>query len=186
MVKNQKEIIGAFLAEKMGNALTDDVLKVINQAVTLEEGDSNEANETRSVKIKEDAEGKVTAASIKLYNILKISFADWADLLVSVAGAFINNNTNVTIAYAILQLISTFGKKLSYDFSEFDAKVLLKIYEHKQAGNQQFQAADLTLTPSVSLENIEKSLAFLKEMRVLKYWGNQTYTLKESINYERT
>lgn len=190
-MKNQKEIIGAFLAEKMGDALTEDVLNAINKCVTLEAGNSNEANETRSIKLKENTEGKVDATSFKLYNIMKLNWSDWADLVISGAGVFIDKDTKVKIGYALFQLIFSFVKKLKYEFSEFDAKVLLQIHETKQSGKTSFSPSDILAmleadnTPSVNLEKVEKSFAFLKDMRVLRYLGDSLYELKERINYER-
>ena len=71
----QEAALKSFVLEKYPE-IEESVIRVIVATVSLEEGEPNEAEETRVITIKEDTDGKTTADSIKLYNLMKVSYHD--------------------------------------------------------------------------------------------------------------
>jgi hypothetical protein len=188
---NQDEIIKAFIAEKWQNtdANTRQIIaRALNAAVTLEEGNSNEAEETRSISLKEDTDGKVTAKSIKLSNLMKVSYYDLLSLLTKEIIIGLNEDTRTKILTSLVSLFLDFYPKLTHAFNDMDAKILLTIWQTGKKTfivDDVFQAYAQQYTPSVSADQIQRALSFFKEMRVVKYIGSGQYELKEEVIYER-
>ena len=186
-MNSQEKIIAAYMAEKL-NENDENIAKVLSSIMTLESGDSNEDEETRSIELKEDPDGQVTAKSFKLYNIMKISNYDLGKFLLEEIGIASFEETKLKITFGLLKLIYEFYPKLTYDFNDTDAKILLIIFQLKKKSITPPEVYDLYLqnfTPSVSTDQIQRSLDFFKEMRVIKYLGNGLYEVRERITYER-
>lgn len=188
---NQKEIIAAFVSEKMqgiDSEINEKIVRALNAAITLEKGDSNEAEETRSITLKEDTDGKITAKSMKLFNLMKVSYYDLFGFLSKEIAIGLTEDSRVKILISLFNLFYDFYPKFSYAFNETDAKVLMVIWQLNKKGftaEEVLEEYTKNHTPSVSTAQIQRSLIFFKDMRVIKDLGKGQYEVKEKITYER-
>jgi hypothetical protein len=188
----QKEIIAAFVVEKIHDVdaeTANQIVRALNASVTLEQGNSNEDDETRSISLKEDTDGKITAKSMKLFNLMKISYYDLFGFLSKEVAIGFTEDSRVKIIVSLFNLFYDFYPKFAYTFNETDAKVLLAIW---QLNKKSFSAEEVleeyakNHTPSVASAQIARSLTFFKDMRVVKDLGKGQYEVKEKITYERS
>lgn len=186
-MNKKEEIIKALFAEKFGE--TDEIVaQTISKIINLEIGNSNEDDETRSIDIVEDSDGKITAKSFKLYNIMKVSNYDLGKLLIEETTLALVEDTRLKITLGLIKMLYEFYPKLTYAFNDTDAKILLTIYQLQKKSITPPEVYDTYLqnfTTSVSTAQIERSLNFLKDMRVLKYLGNGNFEVREKMTYER-
>lgn len=166
----------------------EQIVEVLNAITTLERGDSDERQETRKVKITEGTNGEVTAKSIKLYNLMEMSFHDLSGLLLRGAALSLFEDTKAKIAYGVLMLIHEFYPMVSYEFGERDSKLLLVILEH---GQSEFQMLELQeafqkrFREEIGDKGLQKSLEVFVKLKVLKFRGNGKYMLREKMVYQR-
>lgn len=188
---NQEQTIKAFVAENAQGMDADTqqyIARALNAAVTLERGNSNEAEETRSVSLKEDTDGKVTAKSLKLFNLMKVSYYDLFGFLAEEIIIALTEDSRTKIITSLFKLFYSFYPKLTYTFNDTDAKILMAIWQmnkQKWTADEVLDAYTQKNTPSVSTEQIQRSLNFLNELRVVKYLGKGVYEQREKVTYER-
>lgn len=189
---NQKEIIAAFVSEKMHGVdaeTASQIVRALNASVTLEQGNSNEADETRSVTLKEDSDGKVSAKSIKLFNLMKVSAYDLFGFLSKEITIGLTEDSRIKILVSLFNLLYDFYPKLTYTFNEMDAKILTAIWQLNKktiTAEEVLDSYGQTNTPSVSTAQMQRSLAFFSELKVIKNLGKGQYEVKEKITYERS
>ncbi len=192
---NKKEkIVKAFLEAKFqsndldpvinSNALAPTFLKTFNAFVDLEIGETAEDEEYRSITVTEDTDGSYKAESIKLYNLMKISFYDLFGFLAKETSIGLTEDTAIKFGLSMFNLIYDFYPKLKYTFNATDAKILYSIYK---LNKKEFTIQELSdANPSVfSEEQLNRSFNFYKDLRIVKYLGNDRYLLKEKVIYER-
>lgn len=192
-MNKEETALRAFIIEKLSEAglkADETTIQALLAGVSLEEGEPNEAEEIRTIRIKEDADGRVTAKSIKLYNLLKVSPHDLMDFLLKEATVFIAEDTKVKVFLALLILLHEFTPKLAYSFNETDARILLAI---NSLNVKNFAVSDIEDAYSrrfgepLKPGQAERAVDFFKskQIKVLKYLGDGKYTKKERMVYER-
>lgn len=192
-MKDSQKILKTFIEEKLRK---DDyksdslVIKSLLSAIVLEEGESSEERESRSVKLVEDTDGKFTAESLKLYNLMSVSYYDLfgflKDEMIILAG--IPENTGLKIALSVLNLLYEFVPKMTRKFNETDAKIIMAVYLQNK---QPFSIDQLKATYQeqfkvpLSKEQAVRSLSFLNKHRVVEQKADGTFIGKEEVHYER-
>ena len=183
----RQEVLRAVIGERLAD-VDENVLRVLDAVVTLEEGNSNEAEEIRAIKIKEDTDGKVSAKSFKLYNLMKVSFYDLAGFLLKESTILLTKDTRVKVIMSLLNLVYEFWPKLNYAFNDQDAKILLNIW---QQGKKEVTAAEIagvyqqSFGQDIDPDRVARSLEFFHKLKVLKYKGDGKYQARERMTYER-
>ncbi len=192
MTTNEK-VLRAFITEKledMGYTADEVVLKTVVAGVSLREGRSNEKEEVRSLKLKEATDGTITARHFSLYNLLQVSNFDYRKLLIDeLAILAIPVEQKVKALLAILALINNFFEKLSYDFNAVDAKILLAIYHLENRNQFSPEAVQQSYLDEFGEDlvgkQLERSLNFFVNRRVLRKLKDNQYRLREQVSYER-
>ena len=187
----KESILYAFLSEKLneqGHEIDDNVFRAIAAGVELEEGEPIESEETRSVYLSEDTDGKPSAKSIKWYNLMKISFEDIIGFILKQLDTFFTEDNRLKVIFSVLNLLHEFYPKLTYTFNEQDAGILLALYE---SGKKEFVPVDLQelyqhrFHKALSDNQLSQSLAAFKELKVVRYLGENKYAVRENMIYER-
>lgn len=188
----KKEItLYAFLAEKLAEQnleINENVFQALAAGVELEEGEPIESEETRSVYLKEDTDGKPSAKSIKWYNLMKISFEDIIGFILKQLQTFFTEDDRLKVFFSVLNLLHEFYPKLTYTFNEQDAGILLALFE---SGVKEFLPADVQAlyqqryNNALSDHQLSQSLNAFKELKVLRYLGENKYAVREKMIYER-
>ncbi|MBK8879388.1 MAG: hypothetical protein IPN74_12805 [Haliscomenobacter sp.] len=191
-MKAPEAILRAFVAEKLHDdaSLQPDeaVLRVLNAVVALEPGASREAEEVRSIEIVEDTDGTYAAKSIKLFNLMKVSQHDLMGFLLKETTVFLTEDNRLKIVLSLLNLLYEFFPKLTYAFNEQDAKILFAVYS---VGTSAFHPSEVAAAylkrfgQPLPDAQLTRSLAFFKDLFVVKYLGDGKYLLRENITYER-
>lgn len=191
-MKKNELVLRAFVREKLksnyGIEADETVLRAILAVVTLEEGNAIESEEVRSIKITEDIDGKITAKSTKLYNLMKMSNYDLTKLLIGEYAMIFTAENKLEFMFAAVLLIIEFGPKIHIEFTDRDPKILLTIYE---LGQQEFFVADIIaafqarFNQPLTEEKAKQSLSYFQELKVLKYLGEGKYKIREIMVYER-
>ena len=181
----------AFIAEKLseqGMEFDENVFKAIVSSVTLEEGDPIESEEIRSVYLKEATDGKPSAKSIKLYNLMKISYHDLTGFILKQSVIFLTEDNKTKAILSVFNLLHEFYPKLTYTFNEQDAGILLALYE---SGKNEFLSAEvpglyqLRYGKPLTESQLSRSLDAFVELKVLRYLGDGKYAIRENMIYER-
>ena len=186
-MKQKEEALRQFVSEQFPEE-DDDFIRLLNAVVSLELGNSSEAGETRTVKIKEDSDGNTTAKSFKLYNLMKMSFHDLSGLLLKGLPVPFFEDKKLNIIVALLDLLHDFYPKLTLEFKEQDSKLLLTIFE---LGKKEFTEQEVALAfrkrfaSDLTKEQVSRSLSHFKSLRILKYIGAGKYIVREKMTYER-
>ena len=164
------------------------IAKQLNKFIDLEKGKSNENDETRSVTIVVDKDGTVSAESFKLYNV-RVSLKDVGKFALETSlSLLLTDDIKFQIVLSLLNIVDEFFPKLTITFNETDAKILLAIYQLNQ---QKVTIADVsdryaeTNTPSVSDDQIKRSLDLFDSKDVLRALANGVYEVREEMTYER-
>ena len=185
-----REFITTSLAADASDAADDnDVFRAVNAVAFLQEGESNEADQSRTVTISEDSDGRVTAKSIKLYNIVTISFHDLSGFFLK--GLFISfaETTKQKIVFGLLALVHEFYPKLSHAFNEQDSRVLLVMLE---LGNREFTLDEVAhahrqrFGEELPRERLNRTRDGLEKYKILRYKGAGKYIVREKMTYERS
>jgi hypothetical protein len=195
-MQKEKAVLRAFLIEKMAEAeiaVDESILQAVQSIVTLEEGDSNEAEETRSIHIKEATDGTFSATSIKLYNIVRISKSDLLETLGNAALGIIGEDKQWKVALAILLALKQIYKNLTHTFNALDAKILLSILQVTYEGKKAFSIADITekyivlFGEAIPDTQVARSIKSFKAINTVKNAGytDSLYKISERFVYER-
>jgi hypothetical protein len=189
-MKKEREVLRKFVTELFPDA-DENVLRTIAAVTELERGEGNESKETRKITIKEDTDGKITAKSIKMYNLIKVSFHDLIGFLGKGAAIPFLEDTRVKIIFALFTLLHDFYPKLTCEFNEQDAKLLLGILDLVELGRNEFTAKDIAescrqrFAPALTEDQINRSLGYFKKLKVLKQLAGGRYVVREKMIYER-
>jgi hypothetical protein len=186
IMKKKEEALREFVTELFPDP-DENVIRTIAAVTELERGETNESQETRKIKITEDTDGKITAKSIKMYNLIKVSFHDLIGFLGKGAAIPFLEDTRVKIIFALFTLLHDFFPKLTYEFNEQDAKLLLGIFELRR---NEFTAKDIAescqrFAPALTEDQINRSLGYFKKLKVLKQLAGGRYVVREKMIYER-
>lgn len=188
----KKEIIKAFAYNKLesdGFEPTEHALKSLSQHIQIFEGESNESEEFRSVDIDEDTDGKVSAKHFSLYNLIEVNFYDLFQFsLDGVAIMGMAGKPMFQIAYAALRVITDFAPKLTYEFNETDAKILLAIYHTKDKDFKVDEVSSKYLesfSEAIDQKRLNIAIGFFRKKGILRYLGNDLYRKEERVSYER-
>jgi hypothetical protein len=190
-MNNQEEPLRMFLAEKSisrGIATNDNLVKHFSEALTFEKGIPPERGKTRKVTILDDTNGNLSAESVSLYNLLKVSFYDLGDLLFKEALLLLSKDERIIISLSLLNLIYEFYPKITHTFNEQDACILLSIF---YLNKKSFTFTELERLPehqchlSISDELFKRSLDYFVEMKILKLESDERYTLRQEVVYHR-
>ena len=191
IMKKKEVVLRTFITEKLAerNLEADEsILEAFGSSVRLEEGTPDETEEIRAIKIKEDTDGKVTAKSIKLYNLMKVSYYDLFGFLIKEAAIPFVEETRAKIIFALLILLHEFYPKMAHTFNEQDARLLLLIQE---LGKKEFKADELSeayqqhFDQAITTAKVSRSLNYFTDLKVLKYLNDDKYIAEEKMTYER-
>lgn len=186
-MENKKEILKAFLEEefrKQNIELDQATINAISSQIEFTPRPTDESEQVKSIKLKQDSSGKVTAESIKLWNITQISTEDLLKFLGKEIGILMFDDTIKKIIYAFGMLLLEYYPKLKHSFNEQDAKVIFSIAKLQKKNftteelNQQFKQ---DFEEGISEEKLEDSLDELIEWKVVKRTAAKQYALKENI-----
>lgn len=190
-MRQEEAALRAFLREKLAeNNLEADekALDVVAAVTKLEEGEPDEEKETRYIPIREGTDGKVTAESIKWYNLMKISFHDLSGFLIKETAILFSQDARIQVFLSLLNLLHEFYPKLTYQFNETDARILLAIHN---LGNEKFMIPELLdsymqyFGKPLPASQAERSLNFFEQMKVLTNSEDGSYSKREEMYYER-
>lgn len=191
-MKKKEQILRAFAMEKLeaqGWESNENILDAIISFVRLEEGTPSIQQETRTATVTEDTDGKLTAKSIKLYNIVKVKNYDLLGFAIKQNAALLTEDDRLKVFFTILNLLHEFYSKLTYPFNEQDAKILLLIYLEK---GKHFDLAKIVsaynkkFEPTLAEEKILNSLQHFVKMKVIEVNKEGMYHAVETIIHERT
>lgn len=183
----QKEILSAFLRAEMAKYDLDldaATIQAINDAVVLVQRPSDESEETRTIYQQQDSSGKISATSIKLWNIAQISSYDILQLVGKETGILLFEDTAKKAIYALIMLMMEFYPKLKITFNDQDAQVIFAIAQLKKKA---FSTGELhetyngLFTDGITEERLEASLDALVECKVLRRTAAHQYQLREKI-----
>lgn len=190
-MRQEEAALRAFLAAKLNEAgleADEKAIAAVVAATKLEEGEPKEENETRHVSIHEGTDGKLNAKSIKWYNLMKVSFYDLRNFLLTELAILYSDDTKAQVILSLLNLLNEFHSRLTYKFNETDARILLAIY---RLNKDTFALPDLLDAYSQQFDTplpasqAERSLNFFGSLKVLVLLKDGNYSVKEKMIYER-
>ena len=177
--------------QEAGLTIDQDSLNALARSIQLEEGESNEEDEYRSVDIHQDTDDKVTAKQWKLFNTIKINFRDIFGLGVDAMPIMImGTQPQWLLAFAVLKLIYKYisNPGLTVEFNEIDAKILLAIYKlnKKEVERDEIKVVyEKEFVEALSVERLGKAISFFRKQYILKHQYDEVYKVTESMTYER-
>ncbi len=190
-METQNKILRKFITERFevqGIKPNAQSISAIYKVVSLEKGIPPEEGETRKVTVIEDTDGEISAKSISLYNLLKVSFQDLRGFLLKETTILFTEDEKVKIVFSLLNLIHEFMPKLAYSFNKQDSKLLLSIFNINLDSFSGSVVADqyrLLYNESITDEQLFRSINFFVAMKILRNLGNDTYELRQKMEYER-
>ncbi len=188
---NKAAVLRAFVAEKLaeqGLVGDDNIFNALESVITLEEGQPLESEEVRSIYLSEATDGKLSAKSIKLYNLMRVSYHDLIGFLLKESTILLTEDNSVKVVLSIFNLLHEFYPKLTYTFNEQDAGILLALYE---SDKKEFSAVDIPDLYSrrngknLTADQLKNSLDAFIALKVLRFLGEGKYALREKMIYER-
>ena len=185
-MRNPKEL-RAFLESRSEN-IDDTVFQVLDAVVTLEQGEGDEAEESRALRIKEDTDGSLSASSWKLYNLMRVSYHDVIGFLLKESTILLTEDTRINVIMSLLNLVFEFVPNLTYSFNEQDAQILFSIWK---LGSNEVTAEEVVTAhkrycgQAIDPKRVERSLRFFHNLHVLHYLGDGVYKVRERMIYER-
>lgn len=186
-MNHQKEVLAAFLQpalEEKGFQLDEQTLNAIRANVQLAERPGDESGEVRTIRLKQSSSGKITASSIKLFNIAQVSIHDLLEFLGKEIGIMLFDDTAKKMIYSIVMLLLEFSPKLKVVFEEQDARVLFAI---SRLGKKEFSTAEIDhayrkiFKTGLTEDGLEDSMDVLINYRVVKRTAAKQYVVKEKI-----
>lgn len=186
-MENTKETLSAFLdaeLSKQNLALDQATLDLLYANVDFIPRPSDESEEERSITTKQDSTGKLTAESIKLWNLSKISTYDLFQFVWKQAGLLIFDDPVKKILYGLGTLLVEYYPKVKHEFNEQDAKVLFSIAKLKR---KEFTTGALLaqynedFETEINEDSLEDSLDELIEWNVIERTDAKHYEIKERI-----
>lgn len=190
MIK-KTDVLRAFVTEKLaeqGLEVDDSILSALEGIVALEEGQPLESDEVRSIYLSEATDGKPSAKSIKLYNLMRVSYHDLTGFLLKESTILLTEDNRTKIVLSILNLLHEFYPKLNFTFNEQDAGILLALNE---TGKKEFSAEEIPGLYSqrngknLTADQLKRSLDAFVALKVLRYLGEGKYAVREKMIYER-
>lgn len=194
MDKNlQTQILAAFLQEKLapaGQELDAESFALLADHLALSPIDGPEAEQTRSVELKQSPDGKVSGVLFSLYNITRLSLHDLVGLALKGAAIFtMATETRVKITLAILALANDFYKHIKLELSENEAKVLLAVFDVEP---ETYTTADVQKTyeqrfgTAIDLPQVNGFLQLFAKMNILHFDPlKQQYANQQRISFTR-
>lgn len=196
-MQDPQKILRIYLEEQFqaeGMQPDEQVMKHLLKGIRLEEGNTDESQEERSVSVKEDHHGTTSAEMFHWYRLIKLDFHDLFGLGMDATAIMMMSAQPVfQIAFATLKVIHTYLPKLKYEFQhEDDAKILgaialLNKGEKKEQFTLQEVQASLAKHFATSVEDayLQKAIDFFRKLAILRYVGNDRYQIEQKIDYER-
>jgi len=192
MEHNPKATLETVISEELkssGVQLDDSAWQQIHLAIQLKEGDSDESQEERSIRIKEGPYDEVTATHFSFYNLVEVDFYDLLGLGLNAAPIMMMGaEPKVKIILAILKIVYDFYPKLEYEFNETDSRILLVIAD---LGNVVFtqETVEVAYTEKYNIaidsKRLYRAIGFFRKKGILRHTGDGKYRLEEKVSYER-
>jgi len=190
-MNQQEQILAAYLKEELPDfeiSRKEDkqILILLSESLSFKKKATGEET-YRDVTIKEDSDGKISAYSIKLFNVLHVDLDKQINFLAK-AGGILTIASMLKFTLGFLGILAFFIPMRKLEFNEQDAKVLLAIYKlHKKEFSQseighEFQV--LNFEP-IEPNRMNASLVKLANARVLKSLGHGRYLKLEKIEITR-
>ncbi|HMQ64356.1 MAG TPA: hypothetical protein PKE06_26975 [Flavilitoribacter sp.] len=183
----QKEVLKAFFENafyRQGWPMDDKALSLLHQAINLSERPPDESESYRTAYVRQESDGKVTAHSIKLYNISQVGLTDLFGLLYKEMGLILFEETVQKVLYGLGVLLIDFLPKLKYEFNEQDAKLLLCLVK---LNKKQFTKPELaaqyktSFKKNLAQDKLDASITLFKDLRVIKSVAQGEYKIEEKI-----
>lgn len=185
----QHVLVIKYLTE-LGNKIEGDINKIIilNNLCLIDSGLPKSEMEKKSVEISIGSDGKVSAASFKLYNILEFSQSEFQISILNFIGAmggFVSAAPIATIM-GVLGLIGTFLGMSKKESNEQEAKVLLAIYRlgkmcHISTIQKEYETS---FGSTINEEQLQASLKILAKYRTIEIKENEVLII-ETVNIHR-
>lgn len=192
METNPKETLKSVLDEELkasGVRLDDVTWQQIHLAIQLKEGDSDESQEERSIRIKEGPYDEVTATHFSFYNLLEVDFYDLLGLGLDAAPIMMmGTEPKVKIILAILKMLHSFYPKLEHEFNETDSRILLVIADlgEKLFSQEEVEAAyKEQFGNTIDSNRLYRALGYFRKKGILRHVQDGKYHLEEKVSYER-
>ena len=183
----QKEVLKAFLEEAFNRQswpMDEEALALLHQAINLSERPPDESESYRTAYVRQESDGKVTARSIKLYNISQVELTDLFGLLYKEMGLIWFEETAPKVLYGLGTLLIDFLPRLKYEFNEQDAKLLMCIVKLNKKQFKKTEMADQyksSYRKALGQDKLDASIALFKDLRVIKSVGEGEYKIVEKI-----
>jgi len=192
MEHNPKATLKSVLSEELKSSdvqIDESAWHQIHLALQLKEGDSDESQEERSIRIKEGPYDEVTATHFSFYNLLEVDFYDLLGLGLDAAPIMMmDTEPKAKIILAILKVLYSFKPKLEHEFNETDSRILLAIAglgdglftqeEVEAAYKEQFGNA-------IDSNRLYRALGYFRKKSILRHVQDGKYALEEKVSYDR-
>jgi len=191
-MNEQERTLASFLEEQLPDFDTSrqedrQILYLLSSSIHLQRQEKDSEGDYRTVTITEDSDGKITAHSIKLYNVF-VADADELLKFLSKAVQLFPIALVVKFTGGFLAVLAAFIPMMKLEFNEQDARVLLAIYKvhskrfsEAEAGGRFSELGFGPITP----EKLNASLVKLANAKVIRSLGHRQYIIVEKIRYVR-
>jgi hypothetical protein len=192
MEHNPKATLKSVLSEELkssGVQLDESAWQQIQLAIQLKEGDSDESQEERSIRIKEGPYDEVTATHFSFYNLVDVDFYDLLGLGLDAAPIMMmGTEPKVKIILAILKVLHSFYPKLEHEFNETDSRILLVIADLGEGLFTQEaveEAYEEQYGIAIDPKRLYRALGYFRKKSILRHIKDGKYRLEEKVNYDR-
>jgi len=192
MEHNPKATLKSVLSEELkssGVQLDESAWQQIQLAIQLKEGDSDESQEERSIRIKEGPYDEVTATHFSFYNLVDVDFYDLLGLGLDAAPIMMmGTEPKVKIILAILKVLHSFYPKLEHEFNETDSRILLVIADLGEGLFTQEaveEAYEEQYGVAIDPKRLYRALGYFRKKGILRHIEDGKYRLEEKVNYDR-
>lgn len=189
----QHELVFRHLTELSSEAGFNINKPLILNNLRLEDGINADSEiENRSIELSVASDGKISASSYKLYNLLEFNQSEFLINLLKGAGGAgvplvgIVSDTRLSTVFGVLILIGTFLGVSRKEYNEQDAKVLLAIYRlgkmcHISTIVREF---GISFGEDIDERNIVDSLRVLEKFQTIERRGEEIRII-ENVNISR-
>ena len=183
----QKEVLKAFLEEAFNRQswpMDEEALALLHQAINLSERPPDESESYRTAYVRQESDGKVSARSIKLYNISQVKLSDLFKLLFKESQLILTENVMLKVLFGLGSILIDFLPKLEYKFNEQDAKLLMCIVKLNKKQFKKIELADQyksSYQEALGQDKLDASITLFKDLRVIKSVGEGEYKIVEKI-----
>lgn len=192
METNPKETLKSVLNDQLktlGVQLDDAAWQQIHLAMQLKEGESDESQEERSIRIKEGPYDDVTATHFSFYNLIDVDFYDLLGLGLDAAPIMMmGTEPKVKIILAILKVLHSFYPKLEHEFNETDSRILLVIadFGERLFTQEEVEAAYMEqFGNAINSKRLYRAIGYFREKGILRHIEDGKYRLEEKVSYDR-